>query len=204
YDSQVRTNTVIMPGGDASVVRIKGTDRALAMKVDCNSKFVYLNPYMGGIIAVSECARNVVCAGGQPLGITNCLNFGNPYDPEVYFQFAEAIRGIGDACRKFGTPVTGGNVSFYNESRDFAVYPTPTIGIIGLIDDVDKVMTSHFKDEGDVIILIGEENSNEIGGSQYLTLIHKKLTGDSPELDLDKEKALQDCTLELKIGRAHV
>jgi phosphoribosylformylglycinamidine synthase subunit PurL len=197
YDTQVRTNTVVMPGGDASVVRIKGTNRALAMKVDCNSKFVYLNPYMGGVIAVSECARNVVCTGGKPLGITNCLNFGNPYDPEVYYQFAEAIRGIGDACRKFDTPVTGGNVSFYNESQDFAVYPTPTIGIIGLIEDADKVMTSHFKDEGDVIILIGEQNSNEIGGSEYLNFIHKKVTGDAPKLNLDKEKSLQDCTLEL-------
>lgn len=197
YDSQVLTNTVIMPGGDSSVVRIKETNKALAMKVDCNSKFVYLNPYMGGVIAVSECARNVVCTGGKPLGITNCLNFGNPYDPEVYYQFAEAIRGIGDACKKFDTPVTGGNVSFYNESRDFAVYPTPTIGIIGLIEDVNKVMTSNFKDDGDVILLIGEQNSNEIGGSEYLNYHHKKVTGDSPVLDLDKEKALQDCTLEL-------
>ena len=197
YDSQVLTNTVIMPGGDSSVVRIKETNKALAMKVDCNSKFVYLNPYMGGVIAVSECARNVVCTGGKPLGITNCLNFGNPYDPEVYYQFAEAIRGIGDACKKFDTPVTGGNVSFYNESRDFAVYPTPTIGIIGLIEDVNKVMTSNFKDEGDVILLIGEQYSNEIGGSEYLNYLHKMVTGDSPVLDLDKEKVLQDCTLEL-------
>ncbi len=197
YDSQVLTNTVVMPGGDSSVVRIKETDKALAMKVDCNSKFVYLNPYMGGVIAVSECARNVVCTGGKPLGITNCLNFGNPYDPEVYYQFAEAIRGIGDACKKFETPVTGGNVSFYNESRDFAVYPTPTIGIIGLIEDVTKVMTSNFKDEGDVILLIGEQNSNEIGGSEYLNYLHKMVTGDSPVLDLNKEKALQDCTLQL-------
>ena len=197
YDYEVRTNTVIVPGGDASVVRIKGTNKGLAMKVDCNSKFVYLNPYMGGITAVSECARNVVCTGGKPLGITNCLNFGNPYDPEVYYQFAEAIRGIGDACRKFDTPVTGGNVSFYNESQDFAVYPTPTIGIIGLIEDINKMMTSNFKKEGDVILLIGKQNCNEIGGSEYLNFIHHKVTGDSPQIDLDEEKALQDCTLEL-------
>lgn len=197
YDYEVRTNTVIVPGGDASVVRIKGTNKALAMKVDCNSKFVYLNPYMGGASAVAECARNVVCTGGKPLGITNCLNFGNPYDPEVYYQFAEAIRGIGAACITFGTPVTGGNVSFYNESQDFAVYPTPTIGIIGLIEDVNKMMTSHFKKEGDVILLLGRQNSNEIGGSEYLNFIHHKVTGDSPALDLDFEKALQDCTLEL-------
>ena len=197
YDYEVRTNTVIDPGGDASVIRLKGTNKALAMKVDCNSKFVYLNPYTGGASAVAECARNVVCTGGKPLGITNCLNFGNPYDPEVYYQFAEAIRGIGAACLKFETPVTGGNVSFYNESQDFAVYPTPTIGIIGLIDDVNKMMTSHFKDEGDVILLIGRQNSDEIGGSEYLNYIHHKVTGDSPALDLDFEKALQDCTLEL-------
>ena len=197
YDYEVRTNTVIVPGGDASVVRIKGTNKSLAMKVDCNSKFVYLNPYMGGITAVSECARNVVCTGGKPLGITNCLNFGNPYDPEVYYQFAEAIRGIGDACRKFDTPVTGGNVSFYNESQDFAVYPTPTIGIIGLIEDISKMMTSNFKKEGDVILLLGKQNCNEIGGSEYLNFIHHKVTGDSPQINLDEEKALQDCTLEL-------
>lgn len=197
YDTQVQTSTVVLPGGDSSVVRIKGTSKALAMKVDSNGKYVYLNPYVGGMIAVAECARNVVCSGGKPLGITNCLNFGNPYDPEVYYQFSEAIRGMGDACRKFNTPVTGGNVSFYNQSRDYAVYPTPTIGVIGLIDDVKNVMTSYFKNEGDVIALIGISGSSEIGGSEYLKVIHGKVTGDSPVLDLDKEKNLHDTILEL-------
>ena len=149
------------------------------------------------MIAVSECARNVVCAGGKPLGITNCLNFGNPYDPEVYFQFTEAIRGMGDACRKFETPVTGGNVSFYNQSQDHAVYPTPTIGVIGLIDHVDQRMTSNFKAEGDVIAIIGSPNSSELGGSEYLKAIHNIVAGNAPVLDLDNEKALQDAALEL-------
>lgn len=197
YDSQVMTNTIVMPGGDASVIRLKGTNKGLSVKVDCNSRYVYLNPYEGGKIAVAECCRNVVCTGGVPLGITNCLNFGNPYDPEVYYQFTEAIRGIGDACRKFETPVTGGNVSFYNESRDFAVYPTPTIGVLGLIEDISNVMTSNFKNEGDSILLIGKQNSDEIGGSQYLKTIHNIISGNSPLLDLDYEYNLQKCLLEL-------
>ena len=197
YDSQVMTNTVVMPGGDSSVIRLKGTQKGLSVKVDCNSRYVYLNPYEGGKIAVAECCRNVICTGGVPLGITNCLNFGNPYDPEVYYQFTEAIRGIGDACRKFCTPVTGGNVSFYNESRDFAVYPTPTIGVIGLIEDITKVVTSGFKNEGDSILLIGKQNSDEIGGSQYLKTIHNIISGKSPEINLDYEYSLQKCILEL-------
>lgn len=197
YDSQVMTNTVVMPGGDSSVIRLKGTQKGLSVKVDCNSRYVYLNPYEGGKIAVAECCRNVVCTGGVPLGITNCLNFGNPYDPEVYFQFSEAIRGMGDACRKFGTPVTGGNVSFYNESKDFAVYPTPTIGVIGLIEDITKVVTSGFKNEGDSILLIGRQNSDEIGGSQYLKTVHNIISGNSPLLDLDYEYNLHKCMLRL-------
>src|SRR4030095_100828 len=132
YDTQVRTNTIVLPGGDASVIRIKGTTKALAMKTDCNGRYAYLNPYKGAAIAVCESARNVACTGAEPLAITNCLNFGNPYKPEVYHQFREVIKGIGDACRVLNTPVTGGNVSFYNESPDYAVYPTPTIGMVGL------------------------------------------------------------------------
>jgi len=155
YDTQVRTNTIILPGGDASVIRIKGTQKALSMKVDCNGRYVYLNPYKGAMIAVCESARNVVCTGAKPLAITNCLNFGNPYNPEVYYQFTEAVKGIGDACRVLETPVTGGNVSFYNQSKDYAVYPTPSIGMIGLIEDVNKVMTSYFKNENDAILVIG-------------------------------------------------
>jgi phosphoribosylformylglycinamidine synthase subunit PurL len=208
YDTQVRTNTIVMPGGDASVVRIKGTTKALAMKTDCNGRYVYLNPYKGGMIAVCEAARNVACTGAEPLAITNCLNFGNPYKPEVYHQFREAIRGIGDACRMLDTPVTGGNVSFYNESPDHAVYPTPTIGMVGLIEDTDYVTTSYFKNEGDIIALIGTPNENEnenvfdgLGGSEYIKLIHDKVTGDAPNVNLTAEKNLICCILELTRGK---
>lgn len=198
YDTQVRTNTTVMPGGDAAVVRIKGTNKALAMKTDCNGRYVYLDPYKGGMIAVCESARNVACTGAEPLAITNCLNFGNPYKPEVYHQFREAIRGIGDACKKLDTPVTGGNVSFYNESPDYAVYPTPTIGMVGLIEDVSKTVTSYFKNEGDVIALIGNtEFSSSIGGSEYLSMHHGLVKGDTPEIDLEKEHALIKTLIEL-------
>jgi phosphoribosylformylglycinamidine synthase subunit PurL len=179
YDSMVRTNTVVGPGCDAAVILIKGTNKALAMKTDCNSRYVYLNPKEGTKIAVAESARNIVCSGGVPLGVTNCLNFGNPYKPEVYWQFAQAIAGMGEACRHFDTPVTGGNVSFYNESPETAVYPTPTIGMVGLIEDLKHITTSYFKDEGDVIYLLGEDKE-ELGGSEYLKVIHNKVAGDSP------------------------
>lgn len=197
YDSQVMTNSIVLPGGDASVIRIKGSKKGVAMKVDCNSRYVYLNPYVGAMISVAESCRNVVCTGASPLGITNCLNFGNPYDPEVYYQFSEAVRGIGDACRKFNTPVTGGNVSFYNESQNFAIIPTPVIGVIGLIDDVSKIVTSDFKQSGDYVILIGKQNSNEVGGSQYLKTIHDKITGKPPLIDLDFELNLHNTLLRL-------
>jgi len=196
YDTQVRTNTTIMPGGDASVIRIKKTDKALSMKTDCNSKYCYLNPYTGGMISVCESARNVVCTGAVPLAITNCLNFGNPYNPEMYYQFSECIRGMGDACRTLGTPVTGGNVSFYNLSKDYAVFPTPTIGMLGLIEDTGKMMTSYFKNEGDVIIVIGKD-LYELGGSEYLSRIHNTIKGDAPVVYLEKEKQLHNLTLEL-------
>ncbi len=206
YDTQVRTNTIVMPGGDASVVRIKGTTKALAMKTDCNGRYVYLNPYKGGMIAVCEAARNVACTGAEPLAITNCLNFGNPYKPEVYHQFREAIRGIGDACRTLNTPVTGGNVSFYNESPDYAVYPTPTIGMVGLIENIDYVTTSYFKNEGDIIALIGTPNENEngfdgLGGSEYVKLIHDKVTGDAPNVNIGADKNLISTILELTRGK---
>jgi phosphoribosylformylglycinamidine synthase len=202
YDSQVGTNTALLPGGDASVIRLKGTVKALAMKVDCNSKYVYLNPYKGGMIAVCESARNVACTGATPLAITNCLNFGNPYNPEVYFQFAEAVRGIGDACKVLETPVTGGNVSFYNQSKDYAVYPTPTIGMIGLIENIELTMTAHFKKAGDIVILIGELSKN-IGGSEYLSRIHGLVEGDSPEIDPVHEKRLVEILLSL-IGSKYI
>ena len=196
YDTQVRTNTALMPGGDASVIRIKKTKKGLAMKTDCNSKYTYLNPYTGGMIAVCESARNVVCTGGKPLAITNCLNFGNPYNPEMYYQFAECVRGMGDACRYLNTPVTGGNVSFYNLSKDYAVFPTPTIGMVGLIEDIDKMMTSYFKNEGDKIIILGK-NKYEIGGSEYLSRIHNQIKGNAPEISLEDEKKLCDTVLKL-------
>ncbi len=196
YDTQVRTNTAIMPGGDASVVRIKKTNKALSMKTDCNSKYCYLDPYKGGMIAVAESARNVVCTGAQPLAITNCLNFGNPYNPEMYYQFAECIRGMGDACRVFGTPVTGGNVSFYNLSKDYAVFPTPTIGMLGLIENVDSMLTAYFKNEGDVVFVIGADRC-EIGGSEYLSIIHGLIKGECPDVNLSQEKLINDVVLEL-------
>lgn len=206
YDSQVRTNTVNIKG-DAAVIRIKEIPgKAIAVKTDCNSRFTYLNPYRGGLSAVAEAARNVVCVGAEPVAITNCLNFGNPYDPEVYFQFREAIRGMGDACRELETPVTGGNVSFHNESKNFAVYPTPTIGMLGVIDSVDDVMSYEFKNAGDLIALIGFEKC-EIGGSEYLKLYSGKITGEAPELDIKNEKNLQKAILKMirskSINSAH-
>lgn len=203
YDSMVRTNTIVGPGCDSAVIYIKGINKAFAMKTDCNARYVYLNPKEGAKIAVAESARNIVCSGGVPLAITNCLNFGNPYKPEIYWQFAEAIAGMGEACRFFDTPVTGGNVSFYNESPDpdkvgtsLSVYPTPTIGMLGLVEDLSHITTSYFKNEGDLIYVLGEDKE-ELGGSEYLKIIHKKVEGDCPQLNLHAEKKLQDTVLEL-------
>jgi phosphoribosylformylglycinamidine synthase II len=201
YDSMVRTNSLYLTGSDAAVVRVKGTTKALAMKTDCNSRYVYLDPYRGGQIAVAEAARNVACTGALPIGVTNCLNFGNPYDPEVYFQFKEAVRGMGDACKAFDTPVTGGNVSFYNESPDGAIYPTPTIGMIGLLEDVTNVVSSDFKHEGDSILLVSVGASSDafdgFGGSEYIFQRTGKVTGNAPAIDLKKEADLQRCLVEL-------
>ncbi len=196
YDSMVRTNTIVGPGCDSAVIYIKGTNKALAMKTDCNARYVYLNPREGAKIAVAESARNIVCSGGIPLAITNCLNFGNPYKPEIYWQFAEAIAGMGEACRFFETPVTGGNVSFYNESPDRAVYPTPTIGMLGLVEDLSHITTSYFKNQGDLIYILGEDKE-ELGGSEYLKVIHKIVEGNSPQIDLQTEKKLQETVLVL-------
>ncbi len=201
YDSMVRTNTIVAVGAsDAAVVRIKGTKKALAMKTDCNAKYVYLNPRKGGMIAVAECARNVACTGARPLGVTNCLNFGNPYKPDVYFQFKEAVAGMGEACLAFDTPVTGGNVSFYNETlidgNATAVFPTPTIGIVGLIEDVTKMLTSTFKNEGDAVMLLGESKLG-LNGSQFLEQYYHELGDDAPFIDLTAEKKLQDLLIEL-------
>jgi phosphoribosylformylglycinamidine synthase len=190
YDSTVRTNTVVGPGSDAAVLRLRGTGRAIAMTVDCNGRYVYLNPWRGGRIAVAEAARNLVCSGALPRAVTDNLNFGNPLKPEVYFQMAEALRGIGEACEAFETPVTGGNVSLYNENPRGAIYPTPTIGMVGIVDDVAHVTTAAFKAEGDAIVLAGR-NTAELGGSEYLKVVHGLVTGDAPAVDLAVESRLQ-------------
>ncbi len=196
YDHMVQINSMIEPGSDAGLIRVKDTNKALALSTDCNGRHCWLNPYEGAKGAVAESARNVVCSGAKPLAITNCLNFGNPYKPEVYWTFAEAIKGIGDACRAFDTPVTGGNVSFYNENPTAAIYPTPTIGMLGLVYDNNKIMDQYFKDDGDVIILLGDK-ADSIGGSEYLKEVHGKILGNAPCVDLPKEKRLYEIVLTL-------
>lgn len=195
YDYMVRTNTIVLPGSDSAVVRIKGTKKALAMTVNCNSTYCYLDPYTGGAIAVAECARNLACSGARPLAITDCLNFGSPEEPGVMWQFKRAIEGISEAALRLNTPVVSGNVSFYNQTGSVAVYPTPTIGMVGLIQDVEKHITQWFKDEGDVIVLLGE-TKEELGGSEYLKQIHGIVAGEPPELDLGAESSLLRALLE--------
>jgi phosphoribosylformylglycinamidine synthase subunit PurL len=201
YDSMVQTNTVTPVGNtDAAVIRIKGSRKGLAMKTDCNARYVYLNPLAGGKIAVAECARNIACSGAQPLAITNCLNFGNPYKPEVYFQFKMAVQGMGEACRAFNTPVTGGNVSFYNETFiggvRTAIYPTPTIGMIGLLDDIDNLVGSTFTTPGDAILLLGNPELT-LDASEYLVMQYGTPGQDAPAIDLVHEKNLQDLLVAL-------
>ena len=195
YDSTVRTNTVVGPGGDAAVLRLRGTRKAIAIKVDGNGRYVHLDPRVGGRIAVAECARNVACTGARPLAITNCLNFGNPTRPAVYHQLREAIRGIGEACSALSTPVTGGNVSLYNESPAGAVFPTPVIGMVGLIDDVAHVTRSTFANEGETVLLLGRF-TGELGASEYLSRIHGVTLGPPPRCDLENERALMEALLE--------
>jgi phosphoribosylformylglycinamidine synthase len=191
YDHMVRTNTINLPGFGAGAVRIKGTDRALAMSVDGNGRYGYLDPYRGAMLAVAEAARNVACAGARPLGATNCLNFGNPERPAIMWQFARAVEGIGAACRALGVPITGGNVSLYNETDGKAIYPTPTIGVIGLLEHADRVVGRRFQEAGDAIVLLGEGGRGELGGSEYLKVVHDLVRGVPPALDLDAERALQ-------------
>lgn len=207
YDSMVgAANTSTNSPSDATVVLAKGTGKGLAVTVDCNSRYVFADPYKGGMIAVAEAARNIVCSGGEPIGVTNCLNFGNPYDPEVYYQFVKAVTGMGDACRKFNTPVTGGNVSFYNQNPDGPVYPTPTIGMVGIVDDVHAKMTLDFKNDGDVIILIGTQQ-NDISSSEYLHKLKKVEFSPAPHFELDEEYTVQQLIASLikekKINSAH-
>ncbi len=207
YDSMVgAANTSTNAPSDAAIVLAKGTGKALAMTVDCNSKYVFANPEKGAMIAVAEAARNIVCSGGEPIGVTNCLNFGNPYDPEVYYQFVKSVEGMGAACRKFNTPVTGGNVSFYNQNPDGPVFPTPTIGMVGIVEDMKNRMTLDFKNEGDVIVLLGEQR-NDIGSSEYLNKLKGVTHSQAPYFDLDEEYNLQQLVAELikegKLQSAH-
>ncbi|MCX8052968.1 MAG: phosphoribosylformylglycinamidine synthase subunit PurL [Armatimonadetes bacterium] len=220
YDHMVQTNTVILPGSDAAVLRIRGTKKAIALVTDCNGRYCYLDPYVGAQIAVAEAARNLACTGARPMGVTDCLNFGNPEKPEVFWQFKRAVEGMADACEFFEAPVVSGNVSFYNETPEMAVYPTPVVGMLGLIDDVDKRCTSGFKDEGDVIVLVSGWRANEashqtysdkprrsehreespcdiesLGGSEYLNTIHGLAVGRPPILDIDREKRVHQAVL---------
>ncbi|HEU4470348.1 MAG TPA: phosphoribosylformylglycinamidine synthase subunit PurL [Flavisolibacter sp.] len=191
YDSMVGTaNTSTNAPTDAAVVLVRETGKGLAVTVDCNSRYVFADPYKGAMIAVGEAARNIVCSGGQPIGVTNCLNFGNPYDPEVYYQFVNAIKGMGEACLKFDTPVTGGNVSFYNQNPDGPVYPTPTIGMVGVVEDPARKMTLNFKTAGDHIYLLGTSR-NDLGSSAYLSKIVGIEFSPAPYFDLDEEFGLQ-------------
>ena len=202
YDTMVGTRNVTTNGpSDAGVANIKGTGKGIAMTVDCNARYVHNDPKKGTSIAVAEAARNIVCAGGKPSAITNCLNFGNPYNPEAYWQFVMAIKGMSEACEKFNTPVTGGNVSFYNQtvsesSEAVPVFPTPTIGMIGLVDDVKKVMTLDFKSKGDLIFLIGE-SQNDLAASEYLHTMKGVKRSPAPHFDIDREMEVQAATLGL-------
>jgi len=195
YDHSVQDNTVVAPGGDAAVLRIKGTGKGIALTSDGNGRYVHLDPYRGAAIAVAEAARNVVCTGARPLAITNCLNWGNPERPETFWTFKEAVRGMGDACRALGTPVTGGNVSFYNETDGRAVYPTPVVGMVGLVEDMEHVTTIGWKEPEAVVCLVGHAR-DELGGTEYLKVVQGRTAGMPPELDLELERAVQETVLE--------
>jgi len=201
YDSMVRTNNMNTNApSDAALVLVKETGKALAMTVDCNGRYVQADPYTGAMIAVSEAARNIACTGGEPCGVTNCLNFGNPYDPEVYWQFSEVIRGMGDACRAYATPVTGGNVSFYNhtvtDKKNIPVFPTPTIGMVGIVADIGKRMTMDFKTKGDLIFILGR-TVDDISSSEYLVRHHKVQNSPAPYFNLEEESRLHTMLLML-------
>jgi len=196
YDISVRASTVVGPGSSAGVLRIHKSKKGLAASTDCNGRYCYLNPRGGAKVAVAEAALNVAVSGAKPVAITNCLNFGNPYDPEIYYQFAECVGGMGEACRVLETPVTGGNVSFYNEDPQRTVYPTPVIGMIGILEDIGQVTTIWFKESGDDIYLIGE-SKDELGGTEYLKVIHGLVTGTIPKVDLEKHKRTIEFLLTL-------
>lgn len=192
YDYMVRTNTVVAPGSDAAVIRIRDTKKALAMTTDCNARYLYLDPEVGGKIAVAEAARNVICSGARPLAITDCLNFGNPEKPEIFWQLEKATDGMSDACNVLSTPVIGGNVSLYNETNGEAIYPTPVVGMVGLIEDIDHITTQHFKTAGDLIYVIGE-TKEEFGGSEIQKLLNEgRIFGKAPSIDLSVEAKRQE------------
>ncbi|HSF19927.1 MAG TPA: phosphoribosylformylglycinamidine synthase subunit PurL [Vicinamibacteria bacterium] len=195
YDHMVRSNTIGLPGGDAGLVRIKGTELALAMCLDGHGRYTQLDPYLGGAISVAEACRNLAAVGATPIGATNCLNFGNPEKPEIMGQFVRAIEGIGEACNRFGVPITGGNVSFYNETEGAAIYPTPVIGVVGLLENASKRVSHHFKRKDDLIFLLGESRE-ELGGSEYLKVAHHRIEGKPPRLDWDAERAVHDLARE--------
>ncbi|MEC0094333.1 phosphoribosylformylglycinamidine synthase subunit PurL [Paenibacillus macquariensis] len=189
YDYMVRTSTAVRPGSDAAVVTVSGTRKGLAMTTDCNGRYVYLDPEVGGKIAVSEAARNIVCTGAEPLAITDNLNFGNPEKPEIFWQMEQAVDGMAEACRELNTPVIGGNVSLYNENAGGSIYPTPVVGMVGLVHDIDHITTQAFKNEGDTILLLGDTKA-ELGGSEFQTILHGVAEGRPPALDLQVEKKL--------------
>jgi len=195
YDHMVQLNTVVYPGSDAAVLRVKGTSKALAVSVDGNSRYVYLDPYIGTQVAVAEAARNVVAAGGVPMALTNCLNFGNPERPDIFWQFKESVRGLADAARFLELPVVSGNVSFYNESFGTAIYPTPVVGMVGLIGNLDNRRTIAFPEEDLLVVMLGD-TLDELGGSEYLKLVHGVVGGRPPAIDLRMEKGVQTTCIE--------
>ena len=197
YDHMIFLGTVGGPGGDAAVVRLPDREEAVAVSVDGPGRFCYLDPYEGSRLAVAEAARNVACTGARPLAVTNCLNFGNPEKPEVMWQFAETVRGIGDACRSLETPVTGGNVSFYNETKGRPVYPTPVIGMLGALDRADKAVGLAFGNEGDRVLLLGATDPADFGGSEYAKVLHGAVGGTPPRLDIEAERRLHEVLVSL-------
>jgi phosphoribosylformylglycinamidine synthase len=195
YDHFVRSNTVVAPGSDAAVIRIKGTEKALALTVDGNSRYCYLDPYVGGILAVAEAARNLACVGARPIGLSDCLNFGSPERPDVMWQFSQVIQGMRDGCIALGVPVVSGNVSFYNETDGVPIYPTPTVAMVGLLPKVQRHVTPWFKSAGDLVALLGRTRE-ELGGTEYLKLVHGLVRGTPPWIDLKLERAVQQCCLK--------
>jgi phosphoribosylformylglycinamidine synthase len=195
YDHQVGTSTVVVPGGEAAVLRVRGTAKGIAMTTDCNSRYVYLDPYLGGAMAVVEAAQNIACVGAKPLAVTDCLNFGNPEKPEIFWQFEQACAGVSEACRVLETPVTGGNVSLYNETLGRAIHPTPMIGMIGLLEDIQQVLANHIRSEGEQLYVVGEL-AGELAGSEYLAMFEGLEAGALPELDLHAIKKRIEFILE--------